>query len=156
MDQERINLLIGRKVVTKEEILDIYQNMWNSPRGVLWFYNKYGPGTLSYYEATGIAYPIISYGWDGEPVFTKTDYSWAQALFRQAEPPVPYDEETKRFLADLFPPRPDYSALIAENRKTEEYKQRFAKFKEIVDSLENNSSTRINMDTIEVTLSKAE
>jgi hypothetical protein len=155
MAQQRINLYVGDKQVTKEEILDIYQNLWKSPRGVIWFRETYGPRTLSYRIDTGIAYPCIGYNYNGQAVYTMADYNWAKALF-EAEPPVLYDEETKRFLAELFPPQPyehidwkEFLSLLKENDP--EFKQRSDKLSELVNGLmQNNASGRIDMDKVEI------
>lgn len=155
MAQGRINLFVGDKQVTKEEILDIYQNLWKSPRGVIWFRETYGPGTLSYRIDTGIAYPCIGYNFNDNAVYTMADLNWAIALF-DAEPPVPYDEDAKRYLAELFPPQPDdhidWKAFLSSLRENDpEFKQRCDKLGELVDGLmKNNASGRIDMDKVEI------
>lgn len=130
--------------------------MWKSPRGVLWFDEKYGPyNTLIYDMPTGIAYPIISYNYNDQAIYTMADYNWANALF-EAEPPVPYDEETKHFLADEFPPDSDddvdwNASLSSLEENDPEFKQDFDKFCELMDGLmKNNASGRIDMDKVEI------
>ena len=155
MNQGNINLLIRSNIVTKEEICDIYQNMWKSPHGVLWFYEKYGPGSIFYNLRTKIAYPEISYNDYGQPAYTKDDYDWAQNLF-SAEPPVPYDEATKQFLANLFPPKPDddidYLEYLRSRRETDpKFRQDCEKLSGLFDIIRNsNTSGHIDMDKIEL------
>ncbi len=156
MNQGNINLLIRSNIVTKEDICNIYQNMWKSPRGVLWFYEKYGPCTLTYCLRKKIAYPLIGYNYHGQLGYTKEDYEWAKNLFR-TELPVPYDEETKNFLAELFPPDPyddigGYMVYVELMKEIDpKFKQDCEKLHEIIDDLrKKNVSGCISIDKMEL------
>ncbi len=159
MDLNRINLMVGGKFVTKDEILDIYQNVWKSPRGILWFYLKFGPGNLSFCIRTKIAYPMIYFNYCGQPAYTKDDYEWAQNLFK-AEPPVPYDELTNQFLACLFPDVYDIdyqeyvksqARLMKEIENDPKFQQDCEKFGKLLDEIKkSNTSGSIDMDKLEL------